>query len=314
MITQTSLNAPGGLSFLWLEITAKCNLECSHCYADSSPERNLYGEMSFRDWQVVLEDGAEVGCRQVQFIGGEPVLHPHLPTLIEHASQCGYSFIEVFTNATAIGERLLATFAKYGVHVATSFYSDDPATHDLITGIPGSFGRTVAAIRRMTAQGLAVRAGIIEMDANRGHVQRARHLLGELGVTNIKVDIQRGVGRGAANLCSLEPMAQLCGECSKGKLCVTSSRGVFPCVFSRFAEVGKVEHGIGNIVNAERLLKFRVELNAFRGSETERNGERSASGCVPKCSPCGPGVFIHQPPCVPESRCNPEITCDPCAP
>jgi len=28
------------LSFLWLEITGKCNLTCSHCYADSGQRSN----------------------------------------------------------------------------------------------------------------------------------------------------------------------------------------------------------------------------------------------------------------------------------
>ena len=32
------------LSFLWLEITGNCNLSCSHCYAESGPEVDLYGD------------------------------------------------------------------------------------------------------------------------------------------------------------------------------------------------------------------------------------------------------------------------------
>ncbi len=36
------------LSFIWLELTARCNLECVHCYADSSPERRSPKECSVR--------------------------------------------------------------------------------------------------------------------------------------------------------------------------------------------------------------------------------------------------------------------------
>jgi MoaA/NifB/PqqE/SkfB family radical SAM enzyme len=280
-----------GVSFLWLEITAKCNLECSHCYADSSPRQQLHGQMTLEDWEAVIRDAAGLGCTQVQFIGGEPTLHPHLPRLIEFTSTCGYTFIEVFTNATVLSDKLLRTFKTHGVRIATSFYSDDPATHDAITGRPGSFTRTVAAIRNLSAQGLPVRAGIIEMDANKGHSDRALTLLHELGVSDVKVDFQRGVGRGAHPLHSPEPMTQLCGECSKGKLCVTSSRKIYPCVFSRFAEVGTVDQGVRNIVTSDRLLTFRASLNDYRG-------KRSAA-CSPSCSPCGPGTFID--------------TCDPTA-
>jgi hypothetical protein len=41
--SPTVLNDP---MFLWLEITAKCNLLCEHCYADSGPQADLYGNMT----------------------------------------------------------------------------------------------------------------------------------------------------------------------------------------------------------------------------------------------------------------------------
>ena len=51
-----------GLSFLWLEITAKCNLECVHCYSDSGPRRQLLGDMALDDWLNILRDAASLGC------------------------------------------------------------------------------------------------------------------------------------------------------------------------------------------------------------------------------------------------------------
>ena len=36
------------LRFLWLEITGKCQLECTHCYADSGP-KGTHGTMATRD-------------------------------------------------------------------------------------------------------------------------------------------------------------------------------------------------------------------------------------------------------------------------
>lgn len=32
--------------------------------------------MAVDDWRRVIEDGAALGVRMVQFIGGEPMLHP----------------------------------------------------------------------------------------------------------------------------------------------------------------------------------------------------------------------------------------------
>jgi hypothetical protein len=43
-----------GLSFVWLEITGRCQLECIHCYAASGP-RGTNGTMSLDDWTGVID-------------------------------------------------------------------------------------------------------------------------------------------------------------------------------------------------------------------------------------------------------------------
>src|SRR6516165_7403770 len=100
------------LSFLWLEITAKCNLFCTHCYADSGPQGELYGDMTYSDWTRVLNEAAELGCRSVQFIGGEPTMHPRLEDLVDQANHRGFEFIEVYTNVTRLGGKLLGCFQR----------------------------------------------------------------------------------------------------------------------------------------------------------------------------------------------------------
>jgi len=326
------------LSFLWLEITAKCNLECIHCYADSGPRRSLFGEMSTEKWLTVLADASTLGCRQVQFIGGEPTLHPDLVRMLSFASERGYSFIEVFTNATHMDDRLLRTFVEHRTHIAVSFYSDDPETHDSITKRPGSFDRTVESLRSMISAGLPLRAGIIEMRENAGHAASARLFLESIGVRDVKVDFRRGVGRGATVLPSPEPMEALCGECWKGKLCVTSFGRIYPCVFSRFADLGSANDGIGSILGSDPLLDFRVALKKHCDDREAKEKLRPSvledltkdlrqETCRPTCSPCNPDDFIEcapggspcNPNCGPLSKCgpfsagpcNPEQGCDP---
>lgn len=326
----TGSTALNDLSFLWLEITEKCNLECLHCYADSSPREDLFGHMSTDDWLVVLQESAAQGCKQVQFIGGEPVLHPDLSRMISFASEHGFSFIEVFTNATILNEGLLETFVKHGVQIATSFYSDDPTVHDTITEHKGSFGHTVENIKRFVEAGLHVRAGIIEMHENRGHAQRAKLFLESLGVSNINIDVQRGIGRGQKHLHSLQPMSELCGECWKGKLCVTSFGRVYPCVFSRFADLGTIRNGIPTILNKDTLSEFRAKLKKYQSTHNSLSHHASTDEipldmnicsphlCNPSCGPCGPSSFCSPAgqrwPCGPDSikRCQPaEASCSP---
>jgi MoaA/NifB/PqqE/SkfB family radical SAM enzyme len=293
------------LRFLWLEITAKCNLFCSHCYADSGPWGDLYGTMTFDDWARVIDEAAGLGCRGIQFIGGEPTMHPRLHDLVDHANRRGFEFIEVFTNATRLGDGLLGCFRRGGVHVATSFYSDDPAVHDDITNGAGSWRRTVGGIEAVLAAGLPIRVGVIETERNRGHGPRAIEFLKSLGVREVRMDRERGVGRG--RLVSLgdegERYEELCGQCWKGRLCVTSVGDVFPCVFSRATRLGDVKSGMAGILQSAKLADFRRKVRAM----DECRSAAQRPGCHPEsCSPmdaCDPAPGT----CVP--NCNP-----PCAP
>ena len=299
------------LSFLWLEITAKCNLECLHCYADSSPRQDLLGRVATDTWLTVLAEAATLGCTQVQFIGGEPTLHPDLAPMVRTASACGYSLIEVFTNATLFDEQLADTFVEHGVAIATSFYSDDATTHDRITKHRGSFAHTVSNLKRFVSLGLQVRAGIIEMPENAGHAKRAKVFLEGLGISDINIDLQRGVGRGGKQLHSLDPFAELCGQCWKGKLCITSLGRVYPCVFSRFADLGDVRKGIATILQEAPLSKFRATLSQKQNNHASNREHSNPNQALTITSPeryvCSPDL------CAPKSseKCLPSLSCSP---
>jgi MoaA/NifB/PqqE/SkfB family radical SAM enzyme len=292
------------LSFLWLEITAKCNLFCSHCYAESGPQGELYGAMAYDDWTRVLDEAAELGCRSVMFIGGEPTMHPRLDDLIDHANLRGIGSIEVYTNATRLGTGLLGCFQRSGVRVATSFYSDDPAVHEGITQGKGSWQRTVSGIESVLAAGLSIRVGVIETERNRGHAPRAVAFLKTMGIEDIGIDRQRAVGRG--ELVPLggegERYEELCGRCWKGRLCVTPSGEVFPCVFSRATRLGDVKAGLRGILQTAKLTEFRRKVRTL---------DRPRAQCGPD-DPCNPAIC-----CGPADPCNPAICCgpdDPCNP
>lgn len=291
------------LSFLWLEITGRCNLECVHCYADSGPSRPLRGAMCAEDWCAVLAEGASLGCRSVQFIGGEPLLHPDFPRLVARAREEGFAFVEVYTNATVLREDLLQCLASRRVSVAFSLYSDDPATHDRVTGRNGSFNRTVRGVEKLLAAGVKLRAGIVETERNRGHAGRARRFLARLGVTTHTVDGERPVGRSTDRTAAHDPFAALCGACRHGRLCVTPSGSVYPCVFARRFELGDARGGLGPILAGPALAAFRaagswpVALHAEHawGAEAARDSCDPVSCsppppfCLPGCAPVVPG-------------------------
>jgi MoaA/NifB/PqqE/SkfB family radical SAM enzyme len=289
------------LSFLWLEITAKCNLLCRHCYADSGPRGDLHGNMSYGDWTRVIDEAAELGCRSVQFIGGEPTMHPRLADLVDHANHRSFKFIEVQTNATRLGKKLVGCFKRSGVHVGTAFYSDDPAVHEHVTQGKGSWQRTVAGIETALAAGLPVRVGVVETDRNPGHAPRAVAFLKTLGVKNIRTERMRGVGRGELvhlgmrervpeECAPKERYEELCGQCWKGKLCVTSSGSVFPCPLSRATDLGDVKSGLSAILQTAKLTAFRHKVRVM---QEERLDKLRADGAAKRRRAPGTAVVAN---------------------
>lgn len=287
------------VSFLWLEITGKCQLECVHCYADSSPTGN-HGTMRVADWKRVIDQAASASVRMVQFIGGEPTLHPDLPDLIIHALNKDLA-VEVYTNLVHVTEELWAVFRRPGVSLATSYYSDDPEQHQAITGRP-THARTTANIATAARRGIRVRAGVVDVGGEQ-RADQAHDDLVRLGVPSISRDRLRQVGRGIRD--ASQSVKQLCGQCGQGSAAVGPDGSVWPCVFSRWLPVGNVrEQALRDILTSAEADRVRTELRA------EFDQRPPVAPCVPNmCDPhCGPSC---SPACRPAGNCRPVGACSP---
>ena len=232
------------LRFAWLEITGKCQLSCTHCYAESGPRGNE-GVLRTRDWFRTIDEVAELGAHSIQFIGGEPTLHPDLPEFVDRALAAGLE-VEVFSNLVHIGPRLWDTFSRPGVRLATSYYSDTASQHEAITRRRGSHARTRANIAEALRRDIPLRAGVIDVSSSeRIGLQRTRAAqadLSSLGVSDVGVDRLRRIGRGAnASPGSDQPgFDQLCGRCGHGAVAISPSGDVWPCVFARRIQLGNI--------------------------------------------------------------------------
>jgi MoaA/NifB/PqqE/SkfB family radical SAM enzyme len=241
---------------LALELTQKCQLTCIHCYSESAPHRG-HGLMTGPDWRALLDDAAEIGVEQVQFIGGEPTLHPECAALVNYALAAGLR-VEVFTNLAHVRPPWWSLFQRPGVSVATSYYSDDAAAHDAVTGQRGSHARTRANIAKAVRLGVRLRAGVVDM----GEVGSARADLESLGVERIRVSPVQEIGR--ARVQRPEAAARLCGHCGQDRVAVNSDGDVTPCVMIRWLRVGNVrDTGLKDVV-----VNLRAWFVAHREQET----------------------------------------------
>lgn len=277
------------LGFLWLEITGRCQLSCQHCYADSGPTGS-HGSMTTDDWCRVIDEAAELGVGSVQFIGGEPTLHPDLAELVRCAAGHGLD-VEVFTNLVRISDRLWDAFVEHGVRLATSYYSDRREQHEAVTGRVGSASRTTDNIAGAVRRGIPLRVGIIDLHDDQ-RVEQAAERLRSMGVTQIGMDRLRQVGRGDAGRAG-PSLDQLCGTCAGPVLAIGPEGDAWPCVFSRWLPVGNVlRSSLAEIVAGAALAGTRADIAAAKVTSADCQPE-----CWPSCQPsCNPMCLPYAKP------------------
>ena len=75
------------LVLVCIHLTHKCNLRCTYC---SSPYLDT-PELTTDQWLTVIDQLADLGCRRVGIVGGEPLLRRDLPDIIERVRERGMS-------------------------------------------------------------------------------------------------------------------------------------------------------------------------------------------------------------------------------
>jgi radical SAM protein with 4Fe4S-binding SPASM domain len=161
-----------------LDLTWRCNEQCVHCYLD----HNGKGEMTTAEIKDVLRQVAECGTFFLSISGGEPLLRWDCFEILEHARALRLN-VKLKTNAVMIGPKEAARIRRLGIEqVQISVYSHRAEVHDAITRLPGSFRRTIDAIRRLKENGVKVSITNILMRANAGHGKAVKQLADELGV------------------------------------------------------------------------------------------------------------------------------------
>lgn len=239
-----------GFDTLFVELTAHCNQRCVHCYAGASPEGEARLDRGLLDG--ALDDARALGFRRVQLTGGEPLSRPDLPEIVAATRARGFELCEVYTNGTLLDAGLLARLAPERPAFAVSLYSHEPATHDAITGLPGSHAATLAAIGRVVAAGLAVRGAMVVMERNAAHVQATMELLRSLGVERRSASATHEVGRGRLFEGGFTPPEAPCTADeprAHGTLRIAADGAVYPCIFNRTDLLGSLrERSLRRIV------------------------------------------------------------------
>ena len=166
-----------------IEPTRRCNLRCAHCYVGAARAAPPPGrrELDTADWLGVIDGIAAAGCLELFFTGGEPLLRPDFPALYQRARRAGIA-VTLFTNATLVGADVLALLRELPpMSVEVSIYGGTAATHDAVTGVPGSFRAALAGITRLARCNSPLVVKTVLMTVNLHEFERMRSIAGDLG-------------------------------------------------------------------------------------------------------------------------------------
>lgn len=134
-----------------LELTYRCNERCIHCYVDDAPRE---GELTLEEYKALLDTLWDMGCVQLLLTGGEVCQRDDFIEIARYASSLGM-LVDIFTNGTALDDETFDAIAGLEPNsLSFSLYAGDARTHDAVTGVKGSFERTLRAIMTTKCAGI----------------------------------------------------------------------------------------------------------------------------------------------------------------
>jgi radical SAM protein with 4Fe4S-binding SPASM domain len=165
-------------SSMLVEVCYTCNEHCVHCCLDKHTKPGL----TLEQYGDLFDEMVKVGTFYVILTGGEPFTRPDFLEIVRSARKRRLS-VTIFTNATLLtAQQIFELRSLYIDEVHVSVYSADAEIHDKITGLRGSWDRSIAAIKAMLVAGITVRIKCPLMSITVDGVEEIKHLARTLGI------------------------------------------------------------------------------------------------------------------------------------
>lgn len=183
---------------LWLYATYHCNLTCSYCLTESSPQIRDRRSLDRKAMVEAAHQAGELGLTCIGITGGEAFMLPWFP---EALAEIGRILPTIaLTNATLFTERMLdrlAPLAGTDVALQVSLDSDQPQRNDELRG-PHNFAKVLDAIPRLLARGIRVRIATTVEHQTDDELARLCDLHRSLGISDDDHVVRSVIRRGRA--------------------------------------------------------------------------------------------------------------------
>ena len=151
-----------------LDLTARCNLNCRHCYINlpAGDAAARARELSPDEIGHIADQAIELGALWCLLTGGEPLLRPDFTEIYMMLKRKGL-LISLFTNATLIRPEHIALFTKYPPRdIEVTIYGASAESYERVTRRPGAFTQFIAGLDALFAAGIKVRLKAMALRSN----------------------------------------------------------------------------------------------------------------------------------------------------
>lgn len=195
------------------EITRACALACRHCRAEAQPQRHP-DEIDGDEARRLVGQLAELRPPMLIITGGDPLMRRDALDLVREATAAG---LHVGLSPSATPRLLNTDFAEIkaaGVErISLSLDGASRETHDAFRGVPGTYDRTIEAVRRAHEADLSVQINTTLTRGNVTEFEAFKNLMFELKPAMWSVFLLVPTGRaGAAELPDPEDIERIFEE------------------------------------------------------------------------------------------------------
>lgn len=151
-----------------LEITARCNHDCRHCYINlpAGDHEARSKELSLAEITRIAREAASMGALWCLVTGGEPLLREDFLDIYLMLKRLGL-LVVVFTNASLVTPRHVELFQRYPPRdVEVTVYGASRETYERVTRRPASFAAFRRGLDLLLTSGVPVRLKAMVLRSN----------------------------------------------------------------------------------------------------------------------------------------------------
>ncbi|MBA45845.1 MAG: radical SAM domain protein [Euryarchaeota archaeon] len=168
--TTNSLSVPTALNW---HCEAVCNYDCTFCYAPFEDQRKR-SRLTSEEGCNVIENLGRAGIEKINFVGGEPMLHPHIQDWIRHSKKVGMT-TSIVSNGTRMNGQFLSDMVGHLDWLGLSIDASSDELHAMMgRGLKGEIrqgysdhlNRTKSIVQKARQLGFGIKLNTVVTSVN----------------------------------------------------------------------------------------------------------------------------------------------------